>query len=329
METTFPDRCFLLIIFVFIVSMFVISGCSERKEYEIDPKPVEVKTVVIDSFFTTTEYIPTGDGDSLFSGTKGLFDSYALLKFDTIPGASDSVFMKLRSDSTYGELQFYLITNEWYEDSLYKWDDIGFIIDTSVVLQSSSINTKNPEIKLDGQSINAIKDYGIAIHSDFFYSFASREKNEPKLITHEGDSTFNVSCCGDLYIAKNPFDSLLKDTMMVGRGISVKPNLFIPVDSLPLERENFSRAGLSFKVDGTLSFSVKANDTSGNEYFNKSYTEGDTNFIEFNILKAIQPDITGDYIHITIGPRYKLNGIDAETLFNGQLKLMWAVIGRE
>ena len=65
MEATFPDRCFLL-----IISILIVSGCGSKKEYEIDPVPVLMQVIAIDSFYTTTEYVPTGGGNILFAGMK-------------------------------------------------------------------------------------------------------------------------------------------------------------------------------------------------------------------------------------------------------------------
>ena len=166
METTFPDRCFLL-----IISILIVSGCGSKKEYEIDPVPVLMQVIAIDSFYTTTEYISTGGGDYLFAGMKGAFDSYALMRFDTIPESFDSVFIQLKADSTLCSLSFYQIIDEWYEDSIYKWEDIGELIDTLNVLQTSLVSTENPEIKLDSLSLNVINENGIAVHSNTFYSF--------------------------------------------------------------------------------------------------------------------------------------------------------------
>ncbi len=324
METAFPDRYVLL-----IISILIISGCGSQKEYGINPIPVSTEIVEIDSFYTTTLYVPTGGGDSLFSGIKSNFDSYALLKFDSIPVSFDSVSIKLKSDSTQLGLCFHQITDEWYEDSLYEWEDIGMLINTSTVLQTSLVNTKNPEIKLNGQSLNVINEYGIAIHSDSFYSFASREENEPKLIIYQGDSTYNLHCLGDLYIVKNPYNNLLKDSLLIGRGISIKPHLFIPVDSLPPDRDNLARVGLLFKLEEPPAFDIIAYDTSGNEYSSECYTVGDTSFIEFDLRTLLKSDFSECYIHVTLGAKNELEGIDVLKFFQSELRLMWAEIGKK
>jgi len=324
METTFPDRCFLL-----IISILIVSGCGSKKEYEIDPVPVLRQVIAIDSFYTTTEYVPTGGGNYLFAGIKGAFDSYALMRFDTIPESFDSVFIQLKADSTLCLLSFYQIIDEWYEDSLYKWEDIGELIDTFTVLQTSLVDTINPEIKLDSLSVNLINENGIAVHSNAFYSFDARERgvnNEPKLIVYQGDTTYNLSCGKDLYLVKNPFDSLKKDTLLVGRGVYIKSHLFIPVDSLPLNRNNYARAGLNFEVEEQLSFDLIAYDSSGNEY-SGYYAEGDTNFIEFDLKKLLESDISNDYLHVMIEALNVLGGIDVLGFSENKLKLMWVELG--
>ncbi len=325
MENTFSVRYDILIILALI-----ISGCDSKKDYEFDPVVVPTRSIKIDSLYTTTEYIPTGGGDSLFSGVKGNFDVYSILKFDTIPGSYDSIFIKLKSDSTNIELQFYQVIDEWFEDSLYKWEDLTLLIDTTVVLDTSIVNTANPLIKLNDQSINVIDEYGIAIYSDSFYSFASREENEPKLRIYIGDSIRDLSCLGDLFIVNNPYDSLLTDTLLIGRGLDIKPTLFIPVDSLPSNRDNIVRAGLIFKVEEPLSFNIVAYDSGGFEYSSKDYIEGDTNFIEFDLRTLIQSDFLKSHIKVVIGAKDRLGGIDVKTLDRldrGDLRIMWAEIG--
>lgn len=322
MENTFSVRYDILIILALI-----ISGCDSKKDYEFDPVVVPTRSIKIDSLYTTTEYVPTGGGDSLFSGVKGNFDVYSILKFDTIPGSYDSIFIKLKSDSTNIELQFYQVIDEWFEDSLYKWEDLTLLIDTTVVLDTSIVNTANPLIKLNDQSINVIDEYGIAIYSDLFYSFASREENEPKLRIYIGDSTYSLSCLGDLFIVNNPYDSLLTDTLLIGRGLDINPTLFIPVDSLPSNRDNIARAGLIFEVEEPLTFNIVAYDSGGFEYSSKDYIEGDTNFIEFDLRTLIQSDFSEDYIRVIIGAKKRLEGIDVKGLHRGELRLMWAEIG--
>lgn len=322
MENTFSVRYDILIILALI-----ISGCDSKKDYEFDPVVVPMRSIKIDSLYTTTEYVPTGGGDSLFSGVKGNFDVYSILKFDTIPGSYDSIFIKLKSDSTNIELQFYQVIDEWFEDSLYKWEDLTLLIDTTVVLDTSIVNTANPLIKLNDQSINVIDEYGIAIYSDLFYSFASREENEPKLRIYIGDSTYSLSCLGDLFIVNNPYDSLLTDTLLIGRGLDINPTLFIPVDSLPSNRDNIARAGLIFEVEEPLTFNIVAYDSGGFEYSSKDYIEGDTNFIEFDLRTLIQSDFSEDYIRVIIGAKKRLEGIDVKGLHRGELRLMWAEIG--
>jgi len=325
MENTFSVRYDILIILALI-----ISGCDSKKDYEFDPVVVPIKIITIDSIYTTTEYVPTGGGDSLFSGVKGNFDVYSILKFDTIPGSYDSIFIELKSDSTNIELQFYQVIDEWFEDSLYKWEDLTLLVDTSTssLLQSYLVNNKNPLIKLNDQSINVIDEYGIAIYSDSFYSFASREENEPKLRIYIGDSIRDLSCLGDLFIVNNPYDdSLLTDILLIGRGLDIKPTLFIPVDSLPSNRDNIARAGLIFEVDEPLPFTIVAYDSSGVEYSSWNYIEGDTNFIEFDSRTLIQSDFLKSHIKVVIGAKDKLGGIDVKTLYRGELRIMWAEIG--
>lgn len=327
MENTFSTRSDLLIILV-LVLVLLETGCDSKKDYEFNPVPVYTDIVNIDSFYTIIEYIETGKGDSLFCGIKGIFDSYTLLLFDTIPEDFDSIFIRLKSDSANATLYFYEIIDEWFEDSLYKWEDISWLIDTSQLILSSSVDTIDPIIKLNDQTINIIDEYGVAIYSDSFYSFASRQENEPKLKIYIGDSTYSLSCIRDLYIINNPYDdSLLKDTLLVGRGIDIKSNIFIPVDFLPIDRKNIARAGLLFEIEKPLPLAITAYDSEGNEYFERNAAEGDTNYIEFELRTLIQNDFIDDYINIKIEAKRKIEGIDVMSLKNSELRLMWAEIG--
>ena len=323
MENTFSIRSDLLII---ILLLTLVSGCASKKDYEINPVPVYTEIVKIDSFYTVTEYIKTGKGDSLFCGIKGIFDSYSLLLFDTIPENYDSIFIRLKSDSANLTLYFYEVIDEWFEDSLYTWEDISWLIDTTQLIQSSLVDTINPLIKLNDQTLNSIDEYGIAIYSDSFYSFASRQKFQPRLKIYIGDSTYNRSCISDLYIVKNPYDSLLKDTLLVGRGINIKSNLFIPLDSLPLNRENIARAELLFEIEESFPFDIVAYDILGDIFYGIDYTKGDTNFIRFNLWTLIQSDSLEEYNKIEIDALNKLEGIDVKEFHRPELKLMWAEI---
>jgi hypothetical protein len=324
MENSFPTRSNFLII---ILLLLLVTSCTSKKDYEINPVPVYTEIVKIDSFYTITEYIKTGKSDSLFCGIKGIFDSYALLLFDTIPEDFDSIFIRLKSDSVNTKLYFYELIDEWYEDSLYTWEDISWLINTSQLIDSSLVETINPLIKLNEQTINVIDENGIAIYSDSFYSFASRQENEPKLKIYIGDSTYSLSCLKDLYITENPFESFLKDTLLVGRGIDIKSNIFIPVDSLPTNRENIARAGLIFKIEEPLPFVITAYDSGGNDYSERNVVEGDTNYIEFNLRTLIQDDFLDNYIKVTIEANRKLEGIEVKSLKKPEFKLMWAEIG--
>ena len=126
---------------------------------------------------------------------------------------------------------------------------------------------------------------------------------------------------------KNPYDSLLTDTLLIGRGLDIKPTLFIPVDSLPSNRDNIARAGLIFEVEEPLPFNIVAYDSSGVEYSSWNYMEGDANFIEFDLRTLIQSDFSEDYIRVIIGAKKRLEGIDVKGLKLGGLRLMWAEIG--
>ncbi|MCK4420670.1 hypothetical protein KAW48_02645 [candidate division WOR-3 bacterium] len=317
METTFPDRYFLLIVIILF-----IAGCGSKREYEFNPCPVYTEIVAIDSFYTTTEYISTGGADSLFCGEKSPFDSYSLIQFDSLPDNVDSLFLNLKSDSLGVELQFFSIDQEWFEDSLYKWEDIGWLIDTLTVLDSSFIDTADPVIKLDTSVVTALNQFGIAIHSGSFYSFASREQNEPKLTIYEGDTSYSISCLKDLYLIKNPFDSLQSDTMMVGRGLFIRSHLFIPTDPLPQETDNFARAGVILNLDDAILFNVIGFDVNGNQYSSTYYS--DSNFIEIDFKSLFQAEYSEDYLHIMVGAHNGLEGIAVKTLNSPSLKMMWA-----
>ncbi len=327
METTFPDRHYLLINFILIISMLTIFDCGSKKKYPFEPVSVKTKGFVVDSSYTIIEVIPTGNSDKLFCGKKEDFDSYSILKFDSIPAKYDSIFIQFKADSARADLKFYKVTREWYEDSIYGGEDIGSLIDTLEILKETVVNSENPMIILEDPTlINALDNFGVAIHSDSFYSFSSREKDEAKLILYESDSTYYSSCIKDLYIVQN--ENIFSDSsLMVGRGLSVQAHIFVPIDSLPnsllKNRDNLSRASLLFEVEGPLSFDIAACDTSGNEYLYLPL-EGDT--IEFELAGLLKADLPDEFIPIKILAIDEVGGIGVVRLRGGELRLMWAEI---
>ena len=254
METSFPDRYDVLSKFILLRNLFLLIpiligiGCDSKKNYYIDPVPVFSKVFEIDSSYTTVRVISTGSSNSLFCGEKGVFDSYSMMKFDSLPYNFDSLFIKLESDSASVILTLYKLEQEWSEDSTYLWGDIGSLIDTLNPLLVEAVNDSNPEIfigdssTLDYSTVDEINSYGLAVHTDTFYSFSAGEtqlllESEDTLV----DSVF--SCDEDAYIVKNPFqDTIFADSLLVGRGLSIRTHIFIPRDSLPSESELNSMA---------------------------------------------------------------------------------------
>jgi hypothetical protein len=255
MEASFSDRYNVLrkhSLIGFLVAIVIIAaaiGCEPRKGYSVDPVPVFSKVLQIDSSYTTVKAISTGSSSVLFCGKKDIFDSYSIIKFDTIPENFDSLFLRFVSDTFTCELTLFVLNREWSEDSVYEWEDIGSLFDTlnpiqvatlyPVPVDSPAVDTNSliflgDPISLDESVISAIGNYGLAIHSDRFYSF---DAGETRLKIEYSDTLTPsvIRCTEDAYLVKNPFqDSIFGDSLLIGRGLSIRTHILIPRDSLPL-----------------------------------------------------------------------------------------------
>lgn len=279
METSFPNwfsilkKNIFLIVFISAVFIVAVIGCEPNKEYPLDPLPVYSRVVQLDSGYTRIKVISTGGSDSLFCGKKGLFDSYSIMKFDTVPESFDSLFLRFVSDTCTRELTLYKLKKEWYEDSVYLWSDIGSLIDTVNPISSATMYPLHDEenetdtnsliflgdpSSLDESTIDAIADYGLAVYSEPFYSFAA-EGTKLKVITEDTLMDSLVSSAEDAYIVNNPFqDSIFTDSLLVGSGLSIRTNIFISRDSLPPLLNKIAEAELFFEGVDTIPFGVSA-----------------------------------------------------------------------
>ena len=325
MEASFPDRNYVLkkgfLIEFIIVTILVATtfGCDRRKNYFVEPVPVFSRVLRIDSIYTSVEVISTGDSDSLFCGKKDVFDAYSIMKFDSIPEDFDSLFLKIRSDSASVVLTLYKLMQEWREDSTYLWGDIGSLIDTLNPLIIEAINDTNPQIFIGSSSalgssiIDAINGYGLAVHSDSFYSFNAYE-SELKVVTEDtlADSIF--SCVEDAFIVKNPFqDTLFTDSLLVGRGISIVTHIFIPRDSLPKDLNSIAKADLCFGVLNDMPFSVGFYSVGSTYLYTRSaYSESDSlKFILGYYFRELSHD---SILHLQIRAEDDLGGIGVGSL---------------
>jgi hypothetical protein len=332
MEASFPDRydvlsksVFIRNLILFVLTLLVI-GCNKKKEYPLEPVPVFTKVVAIDSTYTTVKVISTGSSTSLFCGKKGIFDSYSLMKFDSIPGNFDSLFLQLTADSTSVELFLFPLKKEWFEDSTYVWSDIGSLIDTLNPLKSYIVDSANPlifmgdSLSLDESIINEINNYGLAVHSNSFYSF-SADSSKLKLVPHDTLDSL-LLCTEDAYLLKNPFqDSIFKDSLLVGRGLSVRTHIFIPQDSLPMEFSSIAKAEILFDIVDSIPFSVWATFTSPTLFiYASSSSLSDSLKFDITTLLRTVPD---DNICLEIRAVQELEGIDIKSLGNGEIKFSW------
>ena len=341
METSFPDRddilrkYFLVEILIFIVIIAVAIGCEPNKEYSVDPVPVFSKVLQIDSAYTTVKAISTGSSSYLFCGKKDIFDSYSIMKFDSIPYDFDSLFLSLESDSAPVMLTLYKMKKEWSEDSTYIWSDIGSLIDTLNPLLVEEVNDSNPKIfignssVLDESLIDGINIYGLAVYADNFYSFSAGEAQlelEPEdTLT---DSVF--SGLEDAYIVKNPFqDTIFTDSLLVGRGISIRTHILIPRDSLPSHSElnAIAKAEMLFDITDSIPFNVRTIYTSPSLYIYR-----DASMLSDSLkidLTTIFRNISGDSIVLEIRAAQETGGIDVEKLNDdGEIRFIWVEFPR-
>jgi len=341
LETSFPDRYYVLrkkiLIKVLIIILFiaVAMGCEPTKEYSVAPVPVFSKILNIDSTYTTVSVISTGNSSRLFSGKKDIFDSYAILKFDTIPESFDSLFIQFQSDSVAVELTLYEIKKQWDENSVYLWDDLGSLIDTLNPLLIESVNDSNPRIfigsssTLDYSVIENIGNFGFAVHADPFYSFGAGE-TQLELDTVSGDTLVNsvVSYIEDAFIVKNPFgDTIFSDSLLVGRGISVRTHILILRDSLPTDLNSIAKAELILNVDTAFSFVVESTVENSGFVFYPGYTE-DYDSMKCDMALLFQQTDIDNVMDIEIKASSETGGIDLEKFGGGIIKFIWVEFPR-
>lgn len=345
METSFPDRhgvlikCFLIEILIFIILILAMIGCEPNKEYGVEPVSVFSRVLRIDSGYTTVEVISTGRSNSLFCGRTGIFDSYSIIKFDSVKFDSisenfDSLFLRFSSEPFTCELTFFALKQEWSEDSLYKWDDIGSLFDTLNPVQvdtiyplhvispdpvaSSSVGDTNSLIflgdfiSLDESTIDAIGNFGLAVHSDRFYSFDA-EETKLKIKSYDTLAPSVIDCAEDAYIVSNPFqDSIIGDSLLVGRGLRIWAHLFLPRDSLPVDLNSIAKADLCFGVFDPMPFRVRFWSSGSNYLYTRDPLDSDTlKFDLHNYFKWLSHD---SILHLQIRPTNELGGIDVTSL---------------
>jgi hypothetical protein len=329
METSFPDRYyvlrkyFLIEFFMFIILIVATIGCEPKKEYYIDPVPVFSEVVRVDSSYTTVEVVSTGYSDSLFCGKKGIFDSYSIMKFDSIPYDFDSLFLSLKSGSASVMLILYELKKEWSEDSTYLWSDIDSLIDMLNPLLTEAVNDSNPKIfignssTLDESLIDAINGYGLAVHSDSFYSFGAGE-TEFKFKVEIEDTLVDsvISCVEDAYIVKNPFqDTIFTDSFLVGRGLSIRTHMFIPRDSLPLELNSIAKADLCFGVLNQMPFNVGFISIGSYYLYTKTpYSESESDSLKFDLVYYFKELSHDSILHLQIRATDDIGGIGVASL---------------
>ncbi len=346
METSFPDRYdilkkyILFKAFIVIILFLALSACEPKKEYTVDPIPVLDKVVQIDSGYTRVRVLNTGASAKLFCGEKGHFDSYSIMKFEALPDTFktfDSIFVRFVSDTCTCVFTFYKLKQEWSEDSTYDWNDIGSLIDTAnpitvanmypihidtPLVDSNSLVFLGDSLSLDPSTISAIEDYGLAIHTDRFYSFNAARATRLKLIP--GDDY--VSCLEDAYLVKNPFqDTTFSDSLLVGKGISLRTHLYIPRDSLPLRLNKIAKAELFFDDADSIPFNLTAViSTSGYALDAYNYVEDDTLKFELGAFFRRVPSDT--IFHVVVRSSNELNGIEVKSigdLASSKIRFIW------
>jgi hypothetical protein len=349
METSFPDRddilrkYFLIEIFIFIVLIAVMVGCEPNKEYTIDPLPVFSKVLLVDSAYTKVKVTSTGASNLLFCGKKDIFDSYSIIKFDSIPENFDSLFLRFASDTFTCELTLFALEQEWSEDSVYEWDDIGSLFDTINPIQVATlypVHVDSPatdtnslvflgnSVSLDESTIDAIGNYGLAVHSNRFYDF----KADSTKLKIESDDTLAPSSIlrtEDAVIVKNPFqDSVFTDSLLVGRGISIRTYIFIPRDSLPsyTQLNAIAKADMLFDITDSIPFNVRTEYRSPALLIYRSAIML-SDSLKFDLTPIFRNMSDGDVI-LEIRASQELEGINIEKLSDGEIKFIWVEFPR-
>jgi hypothetical protein len=342
METSFSDRYDILKRFVFLkiasISVLILIGigCESKKDYHTEPVPVFSRVINIDSSYTTVKVIATGSSNLLFCGRKGVFDSYSMMKFDSIPEDFDSLFLQLIANSASVELSLFPLKKEWFEDSTYVWNDIGSLIDTLNPIKSVTVDSVNPlifigdSLSLDELTISEINNFGLAVHSDSFYSFDGARENYLKLVGLPDSLDSLLLCTEDAYLIKKQFqDTIFTDSLLVGRGLSIRTHIFISRDSLPLGLSSIAEAGLYFDVADVFPFSTGAIiNNSGAVYLPTYFSNIDTmdnDLLKFNFRSFFRQAPDDSVFHIEVLATDEINGIDLEKLGNSKFEFVWVV----
>jgi hypothetical protein len=335
MEASFPDRYnvlkrYLLIEFIIVVILVAsMIGCDPRKNYFVEPVPVFSKVLRIDSSYTKVEVISTGDSDSLFCGKKDIFDAYSIIKFDTIPETFDSLFLRFVSNDTITcELSLFVLRQQWYEDSVYKWSDIGYLFDTTSPIQVATmypVHVDSPatdtnsliflgnSISLDESTINAIENYGLAVHSDRFYDFKA-DSTKMKIASDDTLAPSSILCIEDAFIVKNPFqDTLFTDSFLVGRGISIRTHIFVPRDSLPADLNSIAKADLCFGVLNDMPFRVGFISAGSNYLYTRS-ADSESDSLKFDLAYYFRELSHDSVLHLQIRAEDELGGIGVTSI---------------
>jgi hypothetical protein len=356
MEASFPDRNNVLrkysLIGLLIVIFLVLAtiGCEPRQNYSVDPVPVFSRVLQIDSSYTTVSVISTGNSGSLFCGKKGIFDSYSLLKFESIPENFDSIFLRFKSAPFSCDLTFFALDTMWYEDSVYEWEDIGSFFDTlnpiqvATILPFASPSDTNPliflgdTVSLDSSTISAIGNFGLAVYSDRFYSFEAGETRlkirlndtlSDTLNDTLSDTLFSIRCTEDAYLVKNPFqDSIIFDSLLVGRGLSIRTHIFIPQDSLPLYLNSVAKAEIILDVDSRFSFPVRGSVEGVPGYHLGEYTEDNDSLRYEDMAMLFQLAEIDSVMHVQLRALSETDGIDVRKLGGGMIRFVWVELPR-
>jgi hypothetical protein len=236
--------------------------------------------------------------------------------------------LRFVSDTCTCEFTLYSLKKEWYEDSVYLWSDIGSLIDTLSPIKTvemypmpvdspdndtNSLVFLGDPLTLDESTIDAIRDYGLAVYSDEFYSFAA-EETRLKVITEDTLMDPVVDCDKDAYIVKNPFqDSIIKDSLLVGRGLSISTDIFLTRDSLPPRLNKIAKSDLCFGIVDSIPFNILS-ETSNSEvtYNMSSFFENDS--LKFDLATFFRSVPDDSVIHIKIRASQVVNGIGVKCI---------------
>lgn len=349
METSFPDRndilkkVFLIEFFMVIVLVAATFGCDRRKNYFVEPVPIFSKVLRIDSSYTRVQVISTGRSSSLFCGKKDIFDAYSIIKFDSIPETFDSLFLRFASDTITCELSLFVLEREWYEDSVYKWNDIGSLFDTTNPAQVATmypVHVDSPaadtnsliflgnSTSLDESTINAIGNYGLAVHSNRFYEFKA-DSTKLKIASNDTLAPSSILRTEDAFIVKNPFqDTIIGDSLLIGRGISIRAHIFIPRDSLPSRSQlnAIAKAEMCFDIADSIPFNARTIYSSpALILYRDPYMLSDS--LKFD-LTTIFRNVSGDSVILEIGATQETQGVDIERLNDGEIRFIWVEFPR-